>query len=52
MVRTVILSQAGVPAAAEIYPDHDHYAASSRCVDDRHPWITRARAFLRSGSPI
>jgi acetyl esterase/lipase len=47
-----LLRQAGVPAAAEIYPDHDHYAASSRCVDDGHPWITRARAFLRSGSPI
>jgi len=47
-----LLRQAGVAAAAEVYAGHDHFAASSRCVDEGHPWIARARAFLRSGSPM
>ncbi|MCH4573696.1 alpha/beta hydrolase, partial [Achromobacter xylosoxidans] len=45
------LQAAGVPVALDLLAGHDHFTASSRCVDDGHPWIARARAFLLSGRP-
>lgn len=45
------LQAAGVPVALDLLAGHDHFTASSRCVDDGHPWIARARAFLQSGRP-
>ncbi|MFS8931285.1 alpha/beta hydrolase [Cupriavidus taiwanensis] len=45
------LRRLGVPAALDIFEAHDHFDANSRCVDDGHPWISRARPFLLTGSP-
>ncbi|HKR90141.1 MAG TPA: alpha/beta hydrolase fold domain-containing protein [Phenylobacterium sp.] len=45
------LRDVGAPTVHEIYAGHDHFATSSRCVEDQHPWLRHAQAFLRTGSP-
>ena len=52
MIRfSAALRKAGGTVIDEVFPSHDHFDTSTRCIEDDHPWLLRTRNFMRTGVP-